>query len=379
MLLADTNAVSSGISLNPLSAFVDSRSIGLMKGGAPFSTALNDATTEIEAIYGLKSDPGSLTPSYVATGTDAANLGLILGAIINEDQYLCPGSPGGLVTALAADISDGVFDGTTAGTPVTYCSSDLPAIAGTIDFQDALSALAQLDDVTAAFIFGGTGNILTTNGLADLALNGLNTYPIAPLATINQAIAQAAPSPLSTFAPPSAVPTMAAASYDAASTQLPGGNFMIAGGGGSSGVFLDSIELYDPATNTFASSTSTMNSLRANETATLLPNGKVLIAGGAVDNSTWTNTTDLYDPVTNSIAAGPSMTFQREGATATLLPNGKVIIAGGRDSTATLTGTDLYDTVTNLITTGPQMNVARYDCAAALLPNGKVLIAGGFG
>jgi hypothetical protein len=42
------------------------------------------------------------------------------------------------------------------------------------------------------------------------------------------------------------------------------------------------VDLYDPATNSFAPaiSTPTMNNGRAEATATLLPNGKVIIAGG---------------------------------------------------------------------------------------------------
>jgi Kelch motif/Galactose oxidase, central domain len=379
ILLASANADTSGILLNPVATFVDTRTVGILaQGGTTFSAALSAATTRIEQIYGLTSDPGSLNPNYDTTGNDQANLGLILGAIINEDQYLCPGSPGALVTALAADISDGVFDGMAAGAPVPYCGSNLPAIAGTTDFQDALSGLAQLQQVTQAFIFGGTGNILTTNGLANLALDGTTAYPIAPLATINQAIANAAPVAVNSFAPVSQTAKMNAARYDAASALLSNGKFLIAGGGGSSGAFLATIEVYDPASNTFSAATPAMSSARANETATLLPNGLALIAGGAVDNSTWTASTDLYDPMTNTITAGPSMSIAREGATAILLPNGLVLIAGGRDSTGTLNSTDLYDPVKNVITPGPPLIVARYDCAAALLPNGKVLIAGGF-
>jgi hypothetical protein len=378
VLLASANTDTSGISLNPVSTFVDTRTVGILAKGGTFSAALAAATTQLERIYGLTSDPGTLIPSYDTTANDQANLGLILGAIVNEGQYLCPGSPGALVTALAADISDGVFDGMTSGTPVPYCGSNLPAIAGTTDFQDALSGLAQFQQVTQAFSFGGTGNILTTNGLANLALDGTTAYPIAPLATINQAVGSAAPAPVNSFAPVSQTVRMNSARYDGASALLSNGKFLIAGGGGVSGAFLTSIEVYDPASNKFSAATPAMTVARANETATLLPNGLALIAGGAIDSSTWTASTDLYDPTTNTITAGPTMSAAREGATAVLLPSGMVLIAGGRNSAGTLNSSDLYDPVKNSFTAGPPLNVARYDCAAALLPNGKVLIAGGF-
>ena len=175
-------------------------------------------------------------------------------------------------------------------------------------------------------------------------------------------------------------PNMNVARYDAASTLLPSGNFLLAGGGGSSS-FLDTLEIYRYRTNDFVPSSAlpSMTSLRANETATLLQNGKVLIAGGAVDNTTWTATTDIFNPATRTITAGPNMGDQREGASAKLLGNGRVLIAGGRDSVGTLNSVDIYHPVKNTITVGPPMNVARYDSAAVILPNGNLMIFGGFG
>ncbi|MGH9581674.1 MAG: hypothetical protein ACRD4O_01910, partial [Bryobacteraceae bacterium] len=155
-----------------------------------------------------------------------------------------------------------------------------------------------------------------------------------------QVFAQSAPVKPGSF---TGTAVMNDARYDAASALLPNGNLLLVGGGGSSGPFLDTLEIYRYRTNTFAPSANlpTMNSLRANETATLLPNGKVLIAGGAVDGSTWTGTTDIFEPVTRTIKAGPLMSDAREGATAILLPNGLVLIAGGRNSSSTLKSVDI--------------------------------------
>jgi len=378
ILLSSGNSNVSGISVNPLSTFVDSRTAGLLAaGGTNFSTALGNATTQIENTYGLSTDPGTLTPSYTTTGTNAANLGLILGAIINEDQYMCPATPGGLVTALASDIADGVFDGkTTGGSAVSYCGGNLPAIAGITDFQDALSGLNQLQNVSGAFAFGGAGNTLTTNGLADLALGTSGTgtaYPLAPLATLNGAISLAAPAAVSTFA--ASTPSMALARSQAAGVLLPNGLVLIEGGVGSADT---TIELYDPSTNTFASSTPSMNNSHSGATATLLPNGKVLIAGGSGGRGA-TSATDLYDPSSNTFAASPpSMNGAREGALATLLPTGKVLIAGGQNGRSVLTSTELYDPAANSFAAStPSMNIARRNAVMVLLPNGKVLVAGG--
>jgi Galactose oxidase, central domain len=70
---------------------------------------------------------------------------------------------------------------------------------------------------------------------------------------------------------------------------------LIAGGFSSSQTYLSSTELYDPATNTFAASTPSMDAARYVATATLLPNGKVLLAGGGT-NLGYLNSTDLYTP-----------------------------------------------------------------------------------
>jgi WD40 repeat protein len=114
-------------------------------------------------------------------------------------------------------------------------------------------------------------------------------------------------------------------------------------------------------------------------TATLLPNGKVLIASGSSNNQAL-DSTELYDPATNTFAppaSTPVMNSARGYATATLLPNGKVLITGG-----SFLDIDLYDSATNTFAppaTTPVMNAAHYISTATLLINGKVLIAGGTG
>ena len=87
-----------------------------------FSAALKNAISKVEHVYGLSRNPSQLVADYTSTGTDAANQGLILGALINEDRALCPESPGGLVTALATDLADRAFDGMDAnGASIDYC------------------------------------------------------------------------------------------------------------------------------------------------------------------------------------------------------------------------------------------------------------------
>jgi hypothetical protein len=382
-LLPSLQSNLSGLSINPLTTFVDSLALGNISSGQNLATALSNSTTSIEQDYGISTDPATLTPLYTpaAVGTDAGRLGLILGAMINEDQLACASTPGGLVSALSSDISDGIFDGTISGTPVSYCGGTLYAIAGTAQFSDALSGLQELTLATSGFTFGGTNNMLS--------LNGVTAADVAPdAATIEDAIVDTVPPSVNSFA--STTPSMNAVRCCATATLLPNGKALIAGG--FNGSFLSSTELYDPVANTFAATTPSMNVARDEATAKLLPNGKVLIAGGVNGNSNNSNvvaSTELYDPVSNTFAAStPVMNTARVYATATLLPNGKILIAGGITNAAggginggaVQSSTELYDPVTNTFAAAgstPVMNNARRNMMATLLSNGKVLIAGG--
>ncbi|HYA34803.1 MAG TPA: kelch repeat-containing protein [Candidatus Binataceae bacterium] len=187
-------------------------------------------------------------------------------------------------------------------------------------------------------------------------------------------------------------PSMNVARAYATATLLPNDSVLIAGGEPSFTVSppspstLASTEIYDSSSNSFATSTPSMNIAREQATATLLPNGKVLIAGGLDESGDSLASTEIYDPSTNSFAAStPSMNIARAGATATLLPNGMVVIVGGflvaNGSSAwnSLASTEIYDPSTNTFATStPTMNVARANATATLLPNGAILIAGGY-
>jgi len=186
-----------------------------------------------------------------------------------------------------------------------------------------------------------------------------------------------------TFA--ASTPVMNTAREAATATLLRNGKVLIAGGSDGS-ASLSSAELYDPATNTFAPSASTpvMNIAREAATATVLRNGKVLIAGGYGNSSPYfLDSTEVYDPATNTFAPSastPVMNTARYFATAMLLSKGKVLIAGGINGGTSLRSTELYNWATNTFTAStstPVMNSPRQYATATLMRNGKVLIAGG--
>ena len=166
--------------------------------------------------------------------------------------------------------------------------------------------------------------------------------------------------------------------YDHTATLLANGKVLFAGGRDSNGS-MKSVELYDPATDTWTQ-TSDMNVPRADHTATLLRNGKVLVAGG-INSGTILDSAEVYDPVTGSWAAtANAMGNRRADHTSTLLADGRVLIAGGWQNVGgvnILRGCELYNPATNQwVSTGTLTSQRRFH-SATLLFDGRVLVAGG--
>ncbi|HEY6248324.1 MAG TPA: Ig-like domain repeat protein, partial [Candidatus Angelobacter sp.] len=179
---------------------------------------------------------------------------------------------------------------------------------------------------------------------------------------------------------------MTAARFGMTASLLNNGKVLIAGGENSGGV-VNSAELYDPAADTFTA-TGNLNHGRTGASATLLATGKVLVAGGSSngDGTGALNTAEVFDPAGNAGAgtftsvagANPSLAAGRWQPEAALLLSGKVLVAGGQDSSGALTTADLYDPVADSFTaSGHPMNEARANGSAVALPSGMVLLAGG--
>src|SRR5258708_40015024 len=147
---------------------------------------------------------------------------------------------GGVGSVRGGDIADGVYDGASFGTPLTYCGVPLPAIAGISDFQDALSGLQQLQLIPQGFSFGGTGNILTANGIMASQL-------LPSLASVNTALASTAPRSANSFAATgdTATPRHPRSSLFSTGAMLTSRRFLIAGGATTTNTEITN-ESYDP-------------------------------------------------------------------------------------------------------------------------------------
>jgi N-acetylneuraminic acid mutarotase len=179
--------------------------------------------------------------------------------------------------------------------------------------------------------------------------------------------------------------TMNATRQNQTATLLPNSTVLVAGGygvdsGGTTGGYLDSADIYDPATQTF-NQVGPMSSARTQHTATLLRNGLVLLAAGAKGSNTggWLNTADLYDPTRQSFTLTKfGLKTARVDHTASLLSSGKVLVAGGRSASAALPNGEVFDPATETWgSTANSMASGHAEHAAATLPSGKVLVIGG--
>ncbi len=150
---------------------------------------------------------------------------------------------------------------------------------------------------------------------------------------------------------------------------------LLAGGFGSGGA-LASAETYNPATGTFTT-TGPLHSARYYHTATVLNNGTVLLTGG-LGSSGALAAAEIYNPGTGVFTPTGNLNTARWAHTATLLNNGMVLIAGGYNSSGFLASVELYNPASGSFTITRALNTARENHSATLLNNGTVLIAGGY-
>jgi hypothetical protein len=171
-----------------------------------------------------------------------------------------------------------------------------------------------------------------------------------------------------------------------ATALLPGGRVAIFGGYSSTSKTsaTNKALIYAPGFG-FSAVMDVMTSARGQHTATPLKNGKVLIVGGNKGYSTGDDVlqAELFDPSTGTFTTtATSLNAAHSRHTATPLKNGKVLIAGGTDYLGSSKKTaELYDPVTQTFAlaapTQGGMTVPRAGHTATLLQDGRVLIAGG--
>lgn len=267
----------------------------------------------------------------------------------------------------------------------TLLSNGQVLVAGGVGSSTTLNSAELYDPATNTWSTTGTLNssrqghtaTLLPNGKV-LVTGGVGGDPIGYLAT-----AELYDPATNTW---SATGSMATEHLRHTATLLPSGQVLVAGGQARKlvdGIFytydLDSAELYDPASNTWSEMTGKLLKARNYHVTTLLPNGQVLVAGGMVSEGVirYLDSAELYDPATDTWTATGNLTSRRASHTMTVLPNGQVLLAGGDNGSNSLTNAMLYNPNTGTWSDGGGLGTTRLNHTATLLQTGEVLVAGG--
>jgi len=142
---------------------------------------------------------------------------------------------------------------------------------------------------------------------------------------------------------------------------------------GVSGDFFDTIEEYNPATDSWDTKTSMPTARVGAASATL--NEKIYVFGGATAGASFLGTVEEYNPATDSWDTKTSMPTARENAVAATV-NNKIYIIGGDDTVNPTTVVEEYDPATDSWDTKTSMPTAR-TCSFVGVVNDKIYVIGG--
>jgi hypothetical protein len=166
-------------------------------------------------------------------------------------------------------------------------------------------------------------------------------------------------------------------------TVLQDGRALVAGGTtvpDSAANTLDTAELFDPMTTTMSAAKNKMSTRRWQNSAVTLLTGKALVVGGWCSHYQPTacpvdaKKADLFDPTTDTFSPSAStLNIGRVTTRAVLLPDGRVFIASANDASV-----EIYDPETDTfkLVNHTQLHVFGF---VVRLKDGRVLIGGGDG
>jgi uncharacterized protein YjdB len=355
--------------------------------GAGQASGVSQGTATLTATFESIAVPVSLTvgpPSLVSLSIapDAASLSTGATQQLTATGTYTDGSTQNLTATSTWVSSNSSVIGVNSAGLATAATTGNATITATSGSTSATAALIVTSGTTQASLNTSRylhSSILLNNGQI-LVAGGINCPSAGSCTYLNSA--ELYNPATSAFANTG---TMATA-RSAPAVLLNNGNVLVAGGytcdGSGNCSSLVSAEIYNLTAGTFSSAGS-MNVARSGQTMTVLSNGTVLIAGGETCTSATScsavQSAEIYDPIAGTFTfTSNNMSAVRFGASAVLLNSGSVLIAGGFDGTNLPAAAEIYSPSNREFTgSGPNLNVPRYNASATLLNNGQVLVSGG--
>ena len=122
---------------------------------------------------------------------------------------------------------------------------------------------------------------------------------------------------------------------------------LLAGGQDESGQSLDTAEMLDPGAASFRPLAATMGDRRADHSAVRWRDGSVLLLGGEDDPGggldVILDSVDRFDPDTESFATSTALLVPRDDHRVARLRDGRILVTGGEDATSTsIRDTEIY-------------------------------------
>ena len=143
-------------------------------------------------------------------------------------------------------------------------------------------------------------------------------------------------------------------------------------GGTTTSYTLSTVEMYDPETNSWETKTP-MPNIRSGLTSVVV-DGKIYCIGGVIGSSYY-NSVEVYDPVTNSWETKTSMPTKRGGLISAVVDD-KIYCIGGNTSFSTSNIVEVYDPATDSWETKTSMPTGRAYFTSAVV-DGKIYCIGG--
>ena len=291
---------------------------------SPNSPSVSVGTTQIFTATGTFSDNSTQTLASVTWTSSDGTIATIANDPGSRGNAVAQGAGSATVSACAGSLCGSTSMTVLPPPNITSLSPNVGPVGASVTI--AGNNLGTTGSVT----FNGTTATATTWSATSI------TVPVPVGATTGDVVVTVGgvPSNGLTFTVTTAV-LLNTGRYQHSATLLNNGTILIAGGAAcptaGSCSYLRSAEIYDPATTT-STNTGSLATPRVAPTV-LLANGKVLSAGGSTcdtyGNCFSLNSAELYDPISGTFASAGNMQAARDGHTMTLLADGRVLIAGG--------------------------------------------------